>query len=327
MGDGGGANDTDNNAQNINMLLGKILRIDVNAPGVAYASPSTNPYFGATPGRDEIHSIGWRNPWRFSFDRDTGQQWVADVGQGAHEEVDTPVVLGGNYGWRVYEGFTCTGNDPALCAQTYLPPAFDYGHTGGRCSITGGYVYRGSLGTFPAGNYIYGDYCTGEIFQWNGATQAVVLNTTLSISSFAEDELGEHYVIDLNGTLNRLVSTTQPTLDIDLSGAGTRYDALTDGLLIIRRLFGLSGSALVGSALGGTATRTDAGAIARFIDANVELLDIDDNGRLDALTDGLLVVRYLVGLRGSALIQSAIGTGAGRSTAASIEAYLRLLMP
>ena len=97
------ANDPPNNAQNISVLLGKILRIDVSAPGT-YSAPPTNPFFGATPGADEIFAYGLRNPWRFSFDRTTGQQWVADVGQGTREEVDTPIVNGGNYGWRAMEG-------------------------------------------------------------------------------------------------------------------------------------------------------------------------------------------------------------------------------
>jgi glucose/arabinose dehydrogenase len=97
VGDGGSANDPPNNAQNVNALLGKILRLDVNVAGVPYASPPTNPFFGATPGRDEIFAWGFRNPWRFSFDRSTHQRWVADVGQGTREEVDTPIASGGNY--------------------------------------------------------------------------------------------------------------------------------------------------------------------------------------------------------------------------------------
>jgi len=102
VGDGGSANDPPNNAQNKDVLLGKIQRI---------------------VGADEIFAFGMRNPWRFSFDRITGQQWVADVGQGSREEVDTPIVTGGNYGWRVYEGTACTGTDPALCnPNNYIFP-------------------------------------------------------------------------------------------------------------------------------------------------------------------------------------------------------------
>jgi glucose/sorbosone dehydrogenase/BACON domain-containing protein/all-beta uncharacterized protein len=210
VGDGGSGNDPPNNAQNINVLLGKILRLDVDHPDpiaqTRYSSPADNPFVGTT-GRDEIYAFGLRNPWRFSFDRGTGQQWVGDVGQGAHEEVDTPIVKGGNYGWRVYEGFTCTGNDPLLCdPANYLFPIFDYPHSGGRCSITGGYVYRGSQGALPVGTYVYGDYCSGEILAWNGSAQSLLLDTTLNISSFGEDEAGELYVVGLGGTVSRIVS-------------------------------------------------------------------------------------------------------------------------
>jgi len=205
VGDGGSANDPPNNAQNINTLLGKILRIDVNAPGVPYASPPNNPFAGPTAGLDEIYAFGMRNPWRFSFDRQTDQMWVGDVGQGAREEVDTPIISGGNYGWRVWEGALC--REAALCGSgDFIAPLFDYAHSGGRCSLTGGYVYRGAQGVVQQGTYLYGDYCTGEIFAWNGSSQSVLLGSGLSISSFGEDELGELYVVDLGGTVSRIVS-------------------------------------------------------------------------------------------------------------------------
>ncbi len=239
VGDGGSGNDPPNNAQNVNTLLGKILRIDVDHPdpvaGTSYSSPADNPYFGATPGRDEIFSIGWRNPWRFSFDRLTHQQWVADVGQGAREEVDTPVVKGGNYGWRVYEGFNCTGNDPSLCnPANYIFPIFDYTHSAGRCSITGGYVYRGTLGAVPQGTYVYGDYCSGEIFAWDGATQSVLLDTTMNISSFGEDEAGEVYVVNLGGSLSKVAAVActydiAPTSQSFAPGSGTGTVNVTAG--------------------------------------------------------------------------------------------------
>lgn len=207
-GDGGGGNDPSNNAQNINVLLGKILRLDIDPPpgaGVPYLSPAGNPFVGATPGRDEIYAYGMRNPWRFSFDRATGAAWVGDVGQGANEEVDTPLVAGGNYGWRVYEGFGCTGLDAAQCVPAnYVMPVFQYDHSGGRCSLTGGYVYRGSALTLPSGTYVYADYCSGEIFSWDGVTQTLLIDTSMNISSFGEDEDGELYVVDLNGTVNQL---------------------------------------------------------------------------------------------------------------------------
>jgi hypothetical protein len=211
VGDGGSANDPPDNAQNLDVLLGKILRIDVDPPagsGLPYVSPPTNPFVGMAGARDEIFAYGLRNPWRFSFDRLTGQQWVADVGQGQREEVDTPILSGGNYGWRVYEGTRCTGNDPSLCNPgSYLFPLFEYMHTGGRCSITGGYVYRGQQSAVGDGTYVYGDFCTGEIFGWNGSTTALLLDTSLNISSFGEDERGEIYVVGLGGTVSRIEST------------------------------------------------------------------------------------------------------------------------
>jgi glucose/arabinose dehydrogenase len=216
VGDGGGGNDPPNNAQNINTLLGKILRIDVDVPNppALYSSPPSNPYVGLA-GRDEIFSIGWRNPWRWSFDRQTGQMWVADVGQDAREEVDTPIENGGNYGWRVFEGIACNtapGLDQSLCVPSnFIFPIFDYTQSGGRCSITGGYVYRGAQQALPLGTYVYGDFCSGEIFAWNGTSQIVALDTTLSISSFGEDEEGELYVVHLGGTVSKIVSTTAPT--------------------------------------------------------------------------------------------------------------------
>jgi hypothetical protein len=221
VGDGGSANDPPNNAQNINVLLGKILRIDINAPPGTYLSPATNPFFGATPGRDEIFTYGMRNPWRFSFDRTTHVQWVGDVGQGAREEVDTPIVNGGNYGWRVFEGIQCTNIDTTLCSppQNYIFPIFDYAHAGGRCSITGGYVYRGSQGALPTGTYVYADYCTGEIFGWNGNSQNLLLDTAMNISSFGEDEAGELYVVGLGGTVSKIVSSTPCTYSINPTSA------------------------------------------------------------------------------------------------------------
>jgi glucose/arabinose dehydrogenase len=226
VGDGGSGNDPPNNAQNIDVLLGKILRIDVDHPdasqGKPYSSPPDNPYAGAIPGRDEIFSIGWRNPWRFSFDRAAARaQWVADVGQGAREEVNTPIVKGGNYGWRVFEGTACTGLGPAPCTPAnYLFPIFDYTHSNGRCSITGGYVYRGSQGALPPGTYVYGDYCTGEIFGWDGVQQTLLLDTSMSISSFGEDAQGELYVVDLGGAVNKLVSTSPaPSMVVEFHNA------------------------------------------------------------------------------------------------------------
>ena len=235
VGDGGGGNDPPNNAQNVNALLGKILRIDINPTdtGLPYASPSTNPFFGATPGLDEIFALGVRNPWRFSFDRLTGQPWLGDVGQSTREEVDI-IVNGGNYGWRVYEGFFCTNNDPTLCTPTnYTLPIFDYAtHSNGRCSITGGYVYRGSGGALPSGTYVYGDYCSGEILAWDGSAQSLLLDTTMNISSFGEDEQGELYVVNLGGTLSRIVSAAPCTYSISPTSKSFNASAGTGSVTV-----------------------------------------------------------------------------------------------
>lgn len=212
MGDGGSADDPGNRAQNINELLGKILRIDVDRSNgsVPYSSPADNPFFGATPGRDEIYAFGMRNPFRFSFDRATGQLFAGDVGQNAREEVDI-VTRAGNYGWRVMEGNICNPSfGGGVCARIGIAPVAEYSHSGGRCSITGGYVYRGSQSSLPAGAYVYADFCTGEIFMLNGGTASVLLDTGLNISSFGEDEAGEIYVVGLSGSLDRINNPNPP---------------------------------------------------------------------------------------------------------------------
>ncbi len=215
MGDGGSANDPGSRAQNIEELLGKMLRIDVDhtTGALPYGIPPDNPFVGNVPGRDEIFAVGLRNPWRWSFDRLTGQLYAGDVGQNAIEEIDI-VTKGGNYGWRVFEGNRCTNNDPTLCtASNYIAPIFQYPQGSGRCSVTGGYVYRGARSTFPDGAYLYGDYCTGEIFQLKDGQNSLLLDTDLntSLSAFGEDEGGEILVCDLNGgKVFRLTNTSSP---------------------------------------------------------------------------------------------------------------------
>ncbi len=220
-GDGGSGNDPSNNAQNIEQLLGKFIRLDIN--GVPpqqipqYNIPPDNPFAGATPGRDEIYAVGVRNPYRFSFDRGgTNELWAGDVGQGSWEEVDI-ITLGGNYGWRIYEGNQCTNIDGCIFPPNYVAPEFAYSSSGSgnpRCSITGGYVYRGTQGNLPAGGYMYGDYCSGEILLWNNGQQTVLLDTTRNITSFAEDENGELYVLGHNGTVDKIVRA-RASADLD----------------------------------------------------------------------------------------------------------------
>jgi glucose/arabinose dehydrogenase len=213
-GDGGPGNDPGDRAQNPLSLLGKILRIDVDHMQSVrrYSIPSDNPFVGSTLGLDEIYALGFRNPWRFSFDRLTGRLYAGDVGQGQVEEVDV-ITLGGNYGWRVFEGSRCTDLGPAPCsAGGFVPPVAEYWHTSGRCSVTGGYVYRGSRGTLPYGSYVFGDFCTGEIFLLSAESQGVLLDTDLRISSFGEDESGEIYVMGLRGSVHRIVNPDAPSL-------------------------------------------------------------------------------------------------------------------
>jgi len=216
MGDGGSANDPGNRAQDITQLLGKILRIDVDHPNgpELYSSPPSNPFFGSTPGRDEIYAYGLRNPWRFSFDRATGAFYAGDVGQGAVEEIDL-ITLGGNYGWRIWEGSRCTGIDPELCNPAgFIFPITEYAHAGGRCAVTGGYVYRGAQSSLPVGAYVHGDFCTGEIFLLRNGTSTVALDSGLNISSFGEDESGEVYVVNLGGTVQRIANAATCTYAI-----------------------------------------------------------------------------------------------------------------
>ncbi len=206
MGDGGSANDPGNRAQDTTQLLGKILRIDVDHPDGAqpYSSPPSNPFFGADPGRDEIYAYGLRNPWRFSFDRGTGQLYAGDVGQDQIEEIDV-VTSGGNYGWRIWEGTQCTNNDPGQCNPAgFVFPITEYNHTRGRCAVIGGYVYRGAQASLSTGSYVYGDECTGEIFLFANQASIVALDTGFTISSFGEDESGEIYVVNLGGTVSRI---------------------------------------------------------------------------------------------------------------------------
>ena len=220
LGDGGSGGDPGNRAQSLRTLLGKILRIDVNrrTGSLQYGIPSSNPYVGRG-GLDQIWAYGLRNPWRFSFDRTTGDLWIGDVGQGAWEEVDRALASRGrnagravNYGWRVMEGAHC--HRPASgCSRTGKTlPLTEYGHSRGRCSVTGGYVYRGAAYPDLVGAYFLGDYCTGEIwFVDRAASRGVAptraLDTGAQISSFGEDDAGELYLVDHGGTVYRITDS------------------------------------------------------------------------------------------------------------------------
>lgn len=202
LGDGGGSGDPDGHGQDTTTLLGAMLRIDVDG-GSPYAVPAGNPFVGVS-GADEIYAWGFRNPWRWSFDRDTGELWLGDVGQGQWEEVDR-VERGGNYGWNAMEGTHCyeSGCDP----DGFELPAAEYSHDSG-CSITGGYVYRGGAIPSLEGQYLYADFCSGTLWSLDtgGGSPDVRLETDMSVVSFAESAEGELFILDYAiGTLHRIV--------------------------------------------------------------------------------------------------------------------------
>ena len=218
MGDGGSAGDPGNRAQNPADLLGKILRIDVDS-GDPYGIPPSNPFVSTAGARPEVWAYGLRNPWRFVFDRATSDLWIADVGQGSFEEIDfqpATSIGGENYGWRRLEGVHCF--NPSNNCDTFLnvKPVIEYGHTNGACSVTGGYVYRGSRYQRLVGTYVYGDYCNGMIWgashPSNGTSSShLLIDTNLAISTFGEDLNGELYVADYDsGRLYHIASTLPP---------------------------------------------------------------------------------------------------------------------
>ena len=215
LGDGGSGGDPHGHGQDPHTLLGSILRLDVNTPpqaGNAYAIPDGNPFDGSS-GLEEIYILGVRNPWRFSFDDETGALWVADVGQNAFEEVTRLVpgeAVGANLGWNVMEASHCFA-DPACDPGAYVGPITEYGHDLG-CSITGGHVYRGQAIAGLPGWYVFGDYCSGTIFGVPSTATAltpprVLLEAGITISAFGQGADGTLYVADLEaGTISRLVA-------------------------------------------------------------------------------------------------------------------------
>jgi glucose/arabinose dehydrogenase len=210
LGDGGSQGDPSGNGQSVQTLLAKLLRIDVDAPAAPnrqYAIPASNPYAseGLDPGAGlpEIWAFGLRNPWRFSFDRETDDLYIGDVGGGAREEIDRqPAGSSGgeNYGWSIFEGTQCSSGCDSV---TPVPPVAEYAHdAAGGCSITGGYVYRGTLQPEMRGTYLFGDYCSGRIWTLpsaGGLVPQLLAETGLSVSSFGEGEDGEVYLVDLAG--------------------------------------------------------------------------------------------------------------------------------
>ncbi len=247
LGDGGGANDVFCNGQKLDTLLGKILRIDVDS-GLPYTIPISNPFFGMAGVQDEIWAYGMRNPWRFSFDRDTHDLYIGDVGQGTLEEVDFQMASstgGENYGWNIKEGSNCFGcgvcSGPCDCSDPSLvDPVFDYNSGPGCATVIGGYVYRGATVSALDGEYVFADYClNGELW---AMTPGAWVRSTLAlpilggIPTFGEDSCGELYVVSL-GSPNRIYRFVS-TLFADYYPAwrSTVFDQCATPSVDVRRL-------------------------------------------------------------------------------------------
>ncbi|HNM77708.1 MAG TPA: PQQ-dependent sugar dehydrogenase, partial [Tepidiformaceae bacterium] len=212
-GDGGSGGDPDGDGQNLNALLGKILRVDVNG-AAPYAIPASNPFANRSGARPEIWAYGLRNPWRYSFDRSTGDLWIADVGQNKYEEVDFQPAAskgGENYGWRTMEGAHCYRPSNGCSQEGLVLPVFEYTHDEG-CSVTGGYVYRGKAIPALTGRYLFADYCGSTLWGTTRSASGEFATSELGtvpegISSFGEDEAGEvYFTVDDGGAVYRLTA-------------------------------------------------------------------------------------------------------------------------
>lgn len=260
MGDGGSGGDPQNNAQNMTSLLGKMLRVDVESQPGTVRIPPDNPFVNTAGTRPEIWASGLRNPWRFSFDRATRDLWIGDVGQGTYEEIDfqpSDSRGGENYGWRQMEGAHCVQAGCVTAGKTL--PVAEYTHAGGACSVTGGFVYRGSGWPALQGTYFYADYCNGRIWGLGRPADAwvsrVVLDSGLNITTFGEDEAGELYLASAsNGRIYRVESTAAPAPRFSASSvvnAASFVPGVTAGSLGsvfvtgVRETSGISGAATI----------------------------------------------------------------------------------
>lgn len=210
-GDGGSSNDPDNNAQNLSSNLGKLLRITPSAAG-GYTVPTDNPFVGVA-GNDEIWAYGLRNPYRNSFDRQTGDLWIGDVGQGAREEVDfasaaSGLGRGANYGWRVREGTIATPGISDPTPPNLTEPIYDYGRANGDATVIGGYVYRGGADASLEGKYVFGDYISGRIWTLNGGTATPLASPFggSTLTSFGEGGNGALYAVGIDGNVYLLAA-------------------------------------------------------------------------------------------------------------------------
>ena len=275
LGDGGGGGDnhgTIGNGQDKTTLLGKILRLNVAT--LPYTIPPSNPYYGSGTVKQEIWAYGVRNPWRFSFDKTTGDLYTGDVGQNSQEEIDFQAASasgGANYGWRIREGNLCYNPSSGCGTPTnYVAPVAVYDHSLG-CAVTGGYVYRGT--NFPglAGVYLYGDYCTGKLWglyknssnQW---VTSLIKSTSYNISSFAEDEDGELYILDYGGALIHITQSPIVTATFNSSAALDGYITETSETSSQGGVIDSSNTVLI---VGDTATNRQIRAILSFTTSSI----------------------------------------------------------
>jgi glucose/arabinose dehydrogenase len=282
-GDGGSGGDPNNAGQTRTTLLGKMLRLDVSNSAVAYTIPSDNPFFGNTAWRQEIWASGLRNPWRTSFDRENGDLWIADVGQNNWEEINRQLGTsagGENYGWKCREGFNVFDAGCNSNGVPFTDPVHEYGHNDGRCSVTGGYVYRGcELGADLQGKYIFGDYCSGEIWALDPADNSVALlgQFDFGLSSFGEGPDGELYVTFLFD--NAVFKLTNSDIgDADADGILDPCDCAAD----------LTGDGEV-----------DSGDLSLFVTAflagDAGVADLTGDGQVDSGDLGLFIQLFLAG--------------------------------
>ena len=214
FGDGGAGGDPLNNGQNLSTLLGAILRIDVSN-GAPYAIPRGNPFRLQRDARNEIFAYGLRNPWRFSFDRETGDLWAGDVGQNRVEEINL-IVAGGNYGWNIREGSNAFRSGRRTVTGLTDPVA-QYGHNMG-CSVTGGYVYRGAEIDALKGVYLFSDFCSGRVWgllqpEEDSLSTVELLQAAIQALSFGESNDGSLFILDLSGTIYRIVAAPSSRSD------------------------------------------------------------------------------------------------------------------
>ncbi|MBI1357641.1 MAG: hypothetical protein GC160_25145 [Acidobacteria bacterium] len=321
FGDGGSGDDPGNRAQDLSTWLGKMLRLDVSQGAPARAAPS-NPLAGQAGARPEIWAYGLRNPWRFSFDRGTGDLLIGDVGQGQREEIDfQPAGMGGaNYGWRRMEGARCNIPDTGCDDGSLTPPILEYTHASGGCSVTGGYVYRGAA--YPAldGLYIFADFCQAALYAGSfegGAWRLLGPRPVgIEISAFGEDEGGEIYFANLrNGAIYR-IEGPQPTPTVSENGVVNAASFLAGSVApgSIASVFGV-GLAVETASADATPLPTTLGGGSLTLGGAPVPLFFASSGQMN-----VYIPRELEGLRGAQLITTRDGVE-GQATSVDLTPF------